>query len=414
MTIRRFLPLLLIVIFAGASLYVIYEKPEVKKRPDESPTLISVETMTLAERQFQIRINSFGRVQPHTQGQLVSQVSGQIVALSPNFQDGGFFQKDEVLAQIDARDYQIQVEIAAAELADAKVDFAEQQVLAKQAAEDRKLVRNKGAVSDFALNIPQLAAAEARIAAANARLAQTKLDVERTQIRAPYSGRILSKNVGLGEVVSANTSLAKIYAVDLVEVRLPIKNSELAFLDLPEQYASGSNAQQQPSEVVIGNSLGGDRQLWPAKLVSTAGAIDEQSQQLYVTARIEHPYQQDRSNRRPLKIGQYVTAEIEGKQISDALVIPNAAVYQGSYVYIYEDGLLQRREIDVAWQSDNEALIRDGLGAGDRLVLTPLGQVSSGTRVKLLSDSGDTELTDSRGEATGGKSKQPQLGRKAG
>lgn len=414
MTIRRYLPLLLIAFFGSTSLYLIYDKPEIKKRPDESAPLISVETMTLTERRFQIRINSFGRIQPHTQGQLVSQVAGQIVAVSPSFRDGGFFQKDEVLAQIDARDYRIQLEIAAAELADAKVEYAEQQVLAKQAAEDRKLVRNKGAISDFALHIPQLAAAEARIAAANARLDQAKLDVERTQIRAPYSGRILTKNVDIGEVISANTSLARIYAVDLVEVRLPIKNSELGFLDLPEQYASGPSAQPTLSEVVISNGLGGETQLWSAKLVSTAGAIDEQSQQLYVTARIEHPYQQDDSNRRPLKIGQYVTAEIAGKQIAGALIIPNAAVYQGSYVYLYEDGLLQRREIEVAWQNEHEALIRSGLAAGDQLVLTSLGQVSSGTRVKLLSDSSAASLTDSRVEAHDSKSKQPQQGRKAG
>lgn len=414
MTIRRFLPLFLVILFLSAILYVVYFKPEAKKQGGEPASLISVETLTVGETDYQVTISSFGRVQPHTQGQLVSQVSGQITSVSPNFRDGGFFQKNEVLVGIDPRDYLIQVEIAAAELADARVTHAEEQVLAKQAAEDRRSVRNKEAVSDFALHIPQLAAAKSRIAAANAKLDQAKLNVERTRVRAPYSGRILSKNVDIGEVITPNTALAMIYAVDSVEIRLPIKNSELGFINLPEQYLSGESDTSGLPSVKIGNRLGEDIQYWPATLVSTAGAIDEQSQQLHVTARIEHPYERDDGNRRPLKIGQYVSAEIEGKTIRSALVIPNASVYQGSYVYLYRDGVLQRREIEIAWQNNTEALVRNGLTAGDRLVLTPLGQVSSGTRVKLLEEGGEKALSGSGAGHPDAPGRQADDGRKAG
>jgi RND family efflux transporter MFP subunit len=327
-----------------------------------------------------VLINSFGRIEPRTQGQLVAQVSGQIIEVSPEFRDGGFFKQGDVLVKIDPRDYEIQVDVAAAELANAKVNYAEQQVLADQAVEDRKILRKKGKASDFALHIPQLAAAKSQIGAANAKLKQAKLDVERTQIRAPYAGRVLSKSADLGDVVSANTSLGKIYATDLVEVRLPVKNSELPFIDLPE-YA-GNN----PVKAEIINSLGDKPQSWQAVLVRSAGAIDEQSQQLYFTAQIDAPYAQHNKKRRPLKIGQYITATIEGKTIKDAIVIPNSAIYQGSYVYLYKDGVIERREIEVAWQGTKEALIKQGIKAGEELVLTPLGRVSSGTPVKKLSD----------------------------
>ncbi len=384
MNIRKYLPLYLLLFFGFAAILVVVFKPSADKNSMPPAPVLSVETMTVAPTEYQVMISSFGRIEPRTQGHLVAQVSGQIIEVSPNFRDGGFFDQGEVLIKIDPRDYQIQVDIAAAELANAKVNYAEQQVLADQAINDRKNLRNKGTSTDFALNIPQLAAAKSQIGAAEAKLAKAKLDVERTQIRAPYSGRILSKSVDIGEVVSANTSLASIYATDLVEVNLPIKNSELAFINLPESAKSGASDSRTMAGVKIINRLGEGEQSWPAVLVRAAGAIDEQSQQLNVTARIDHPYAGRDQERRPLKIGQYVTAEIEGKTIPDAIVIPNGAIYQGSYVYLYKDGSLLHREIDIAWQNSKEALIKSGIAAGDQLVLTPLGRVSSGTPVKKL------------------------------
>ncbi|HXK57017.1 MAG TPA: HlyD family efflux transporter periplasmic adaptor subunit [Gammaproteobacteria bacterium] len=255
MTIRRLLPLFLALFFLSAILSVVYYKPEASKRGAEPAPVVSVETLTIEATDYRVIVNSFGRVEPHTQGQLISQVSGQIVSVSPNFHDGGFFARDEILVGIDSRDYLIQVEIAAAELADARVTYAEEQVLAKQAAEDRKNIVKKEAVSDFALHIPQLAAAKSRIAAAAAKLDQARLNVERTRIRAPYSGRILAKNVDIGEVVPANTSLARIYATDRVEIRLPIKNSELGFIELPEQYVSGETDGRSRTTAKIANRL---------------------------------------------------------------------------------------------------------------------------------------------------------------
>ena len=382
MNIRRFLPLFLLLFFVGTAMLVVYYKPSADKRRQPPTSVISVETISIEPEFYQVIVNSFGRIEPRTQGQVVAQVSGQIIEVSPNFRDGGFFEEGEVLVRIDPRDYEIQVDIAAAELANAKVKYAEEKVLAEQAVNDRKILRNQGIASDFALHIPQLAAAKAQIAAAEAKLKQARLEVERTRIRAPYPGRILTKNVDIGEVISANTGLSSIYATDLVEVRLPVKNSELAFINLPEPTESGNNGNGALTSAKIINRLGEIEQSWPAVVVRAAGAIDEQSQQLNVTAQIDHPYAINDDNRRPLKIGQYVTAQIKGKTIPDALVIPNAAIYQGSYVYLFKDGVLERREIEIAWQNSKEALIKRGIAAGDQLVLTPLGRVSSGTPVK--------------------------------
>lgn len=399
---RKLLPLLLLALFVGVAQLISHFKPVAAIRDTPPTPVISVETEQLIPRDYTVVINSFGRVQPRTEGELVAQVSGQIIDISPNFRDGGFFEAGEKLVTIDPRDYRIQVDIAAAELANAKVNLEEQQALADQARKDREILNKRGLASDYALRKPQLAAARSQIDAARAKLAQAELAVERTEIKAPYAGRILSRSVDRGVVVSANQALARIYATDRVEVRLPLKNSELGYVDLPESYRNAGPGQNDQPSVTVINRLGPAPEQWPATLVRTAGAIDEQSQQLYVTAQIENPYIVDQDGRRPLKIGQYVTAQIEGRTLADALVIPNSAIYQGSYVYLFEQGLLQRTEIEVAWQNGNESLISGGLKPGDQLVLTPLGQVSSGTPVKRMA--GDQPQPDKATRGQAGKS----------
>lgn len=383
---RKLLPLLLLALFIGATQLISHFKPVAAIRDTPPTPMIAVETVPIVPRDYTVVVNSFGRVQPRTEGQLVAQVSGQIIDVSPHFRDGGFFEAGETLLTIDPRDYNIQVDIAAAELANARVNLEEQLALADQAQKDRAILNKQGLASDYALRKPQLAAARSQIDAAQAKLAQARLAVERTEIKAPYAGRILSRSVDRGVVVSNNQALARIYATDRVEVRLPLKNSELGYVELPENYRNNGTGQTSHPPVIIINNLGPHPEEWPATLVRTAGAIDEQSQQLYVTAQIENPYAQSRDGRRPLKIGQYVTARIQGRTLSGAIVIPNAAIYQGSYVYLFDQGLLQRSEIQIAWQNSDEALIDSGLKAGDQLVLTPLGQVSSGTAVKRLGD----------------------------
>ncbi|KZY74042.1 hypothetical protein A3740_17700 [Oleiphilus sp. HI0068] len=67
--------------------------------------------------------------------------------------------------------------------------------------------------------------------------------------------------------------------------------------------------------------------------------------------------------------------------------MPNSAIYQGTYVYVVEkiekQDVLARREVNVRWRNEELSLIESGLNIGDLLVRTPLGQVTSGTRVAI-------------------------------
>lgn len=371
-------------VFGGllALAMLIYANPPAspQRRPATGPNLV-VETMPVRLQSYTVELQSYGTVQPRTQTTLISQVRGQIVYVNPNVRDGGYFKKGEVLASIDARDYEADVRIAEAILMDSRQQLAEAEARTMQAREDWERLGNSDEVPGLVLRLPQLEAAKARVVSAESTLQKARLELERTDIVAPYAGRILRKQVDIGQVVNTNQALADIYATDYVEVRLPLRNSDLGYIELPESYVDDA-AKGEVAQVRILSSLVGETE-WAAKLVRTEGAIDENARQLHVIAQVDDPFSQRSDNRSPLKIGEYVTAKLTGKTLSSVLVIPNNTIYQGSYVYVIEGDVLQRRDIEIAWQNERDAIIEAGLADGESLVTTPLGQVTSGVRVRV-------------------------------
>ncbi len=378
---------------------IITNPPKSHRGHSAQATKMSVSVMPLLPQDYQIIIDSFGTVKPRTQSALVAQVSGQITHISDHFRKGAFFEKGEILVTIDARDYQAELKIAEAGVLKAEQNLLEEQARVKQAKQDWQRLGNGEKANPLVLRKPQLAAAQAQVLSAQAKFEKAQLSLERTNIIAPYSGRILSKQVDIGQVVSMNSKLAEIYAIDSVEIRLPIHNSDLRFINLPEQYTKtqSSNKKSITTQIIPRHeslvefySDLAPNQHWQGKLIRTEGSIDSSAQQLYVVAQITDPFKRqakavNRGNI-SIKIGQYLNAKISGKLLKRVLVIPNTSIYQGSYVYIVEKGVLQRKEIKIAWQNDKNALISKGLEFGQKLVLTPLGQVSSGTAVQILSD----------------------------
>lgn len=380
---KKFIPAAIFLGLLIIAVLIRMNPPETPQRPQFSGPSMTVETIPVMPRDYQVMLQSYGTVQPRTRSMLVAQVGGQIVEINENVRDGGFFEKGDVLGRIDPRDYEADVQIAQATLADAKQALAEAIARSEQAREDWERLGNEGEPSDLVLRIPQLEAARARVDSAESALTKAKLDLERTRIAAPFAGRVIRKLVDLGQVVSPNTQLAEIYATDVVEIRLPLRNRDLSFIDLPERYRFTDADETRGIGAIIKSDLIGEEE-WQARLVRTEGAIDESARQLHVIAQIEDPFGRQNEGRSPLKIGQYVTAEIQGSVLPDALVIPNSAIYQGAYVYTVEEGILRRRDVDIAWQNDLEAVIRSGLEPGADLVTTPLGQVTSGIRVSVM------------------------------
>lgn len=387
---KKLIPVVIIVVFILIAKVITSNPPTAKRGKPSAAPQISVDVKTLKKESYPVVIESYGTIRPRTQSILLPQVSGQIISIGENFQAGEFFEKGDVLIELDDRDLLSEVKISQANLYSAKQALSEEEARVEQAKQDWLRLGNSDTAPDLVLRKPQLLAAQAKVLSAQASLEKAELAVERSKIVAPYTGRVLSKNVDIGQVISPNTQLAEIYAVDYVEIRLPLKNKDLRYMVLPEnQRFKKATPDEQPA-VTIYSDLS-QRDTWFGKVVRTEGAFDQNSQQLFVVAQIDDPYGDNNTQSLPLKIGQYVSAKINGRVLDDVITVANKAIYQGSYVYIVNDGVLERKEIQIEWQNEDIAIIKSGLKVDELLVITPLGQVTSGTPVAISNYDGQKQ-----------------------
>ncbi len=381
--IRLVLPLLVLASCVVLAIAIQKNQPQVNKVQNKTPPVLKVFTLTLTPVDYSVKVKSYGTIKPRNQSTLVSQIKGLITYASPAFVEGGFFEQGDILLKVDDRDYQVAKKIAEAALVEAKLVLLEEKARAVQAKKDWSRLGKGGKANELVLRKPQLSAANAAVSSAKARLEQTKLDLERTQVKAPYAGRLLAKQVDFGQFVNSGTQLADIYAIDYVELRIPLNSAQQAVIELPEQFRSQAQPGSRP-KVIVAAKFGRQEFSWQGELVRAEGALDRDSRQLFAVARIEDPYGRNNESKPSLKIGQFVSATIQGKQLSQVFVIPQAAVYQGNQVILLTDGLLTRRKVQTIWRDASAYIVDRGVVAGEVLVTTPLGNVMSGTRAQVI------------------------------
>lgn len=297
---KKFAPIIILFVLGGIAFLILRNPPQAQRREPPSGPQMTVDVMTVSRQPYHVKLQSYGTVQPRTQSMLVAQVSGEITAINDSFREGGFFEKGDELLTIDQRDYLADVKIAEASLMDAKQLQALQKARAVQALEDWNRLGNKGEAPDLVLRKPQLLAAESRVISSESALDKAKLELERTSIVAPYAGRVMDKMVDIGQVVNSNSQLAEVYAVDFVEIRLPLRNRDLSFIDLPEDYRFENKDKNVSPLVTIYSELAGGSE-WQGRVVRTESAIDDSARQLHVVAQIDDPFGIQARGKTPLK-----------------------------------------------------------------------------------------------------------------
>ena len=391
--VKIILPVLVLTLCFAAARAVIANRPEPQKRPQFKSTT-SIDATRVTTSDYPVIIHTQGVIGAAREGSLVPEVAGTIVKVSPNFVVGGVFEAGELLVEIDNRDYQIALTLAEATFAQSAATLEEEKARSAQAADDWKRLGRSGNPSALTLRQPQLAAAKAVLEGSRAQVQRAQLDLDRTKIVAPYRGTLQSKSADLGQYVNKGSEIAQLYTIDSPEVRLPITNSQLGFIDLP---ATPSTINQR--KVILHANVGGQDQQWLGRIVRTEGAIDQYSRQLFAIAQIDGPVQPNQS---PLRIGQYVTADISGITLEDVIVVPRSALREDREVLLVDDlGTLQKRDVQVIWKDETVAVIEDGLTAGDVISLTSLGTVTDGSRVKASID-GELVSSEAGGQADAG------------
>ena len=360
--------------------------PVVTQAPNIPPPGVRVHQVTLEE--VPLTIVSQGTVRPRTESQLVSEVAGRVIWVSPSFAEGGFFEANDVLVRIDTFDYEQAIVTARSQLAQARLLLAQEEAEADVAAREWSEL-GRGDARALALREPQLEDARASVAAAEANLERARRDLERAQIVAPYAGRVRRKDVDLGQFVTVGAAVATIYAVDLAEVRLPLPDEELAYLDLPLSYR-GVTSQPTPA-VTLQAIFAGETHEWEGLIVRTESEIDPVSRMVHVVAEVRDPYAAGpHPNRPPLAVGMYVTAEIDGRTVRNVAVVPRAALRGASQVVVVgPDDRISFRDIDILRATTDTLFVRDGLAAGELVAVSPLDAATDGMLVQIANDDRD-------------------------
>jgi len=378
------LPILVVLAGVVAAVAMIKARPGVETRPPEvPPPLVSVMEVEIEDVRLSVRTQ--GTVAPRTESTLVPEVAGRIVSASDSFADGGFFEKDDVLLTIDPRNYELGVVRARARVAEARVRVEREE---EEAAVARKEWQSlgRGEPTPLVLREPQLAEAKAGLEAAEADLERSRIDLERTKIRAPYDGRVRDKSVDLGQYVTPGTPVARIYAVDFAEIRLPIPDAELAYLrDLPLVYRGVSSGETGP-EVILRARFAGREHEWKGTVVRTEGELDPQTRMVHVVARVKDPYAPgDDRDRPPLAVGVFVEAEIMGRLAEGVVVLPRSVMRGADRVLVVDgEDRLRFREVGVLKTDRERVVIDSGLEAGDLVCVSHLEAVTDGMRVRKV------------------------------
>ncbi len=347
--------------------------------PEEVATAIRIQRVE--KQAVQMIVRSQGNVEPLTESELIPEVSGTIKWISPKLVAGGYFTADEVLLQIDDRDYRSMVERGQAILSRAQAEDEHARFEFQRLDELVKKRLTSQSALEGALRAQRIAAAALKEAEVN--LAQAKRDLWRTDVRAPYTGLVRSKKVNQGQFVSRGASVASVYSADTVEVRIPLADSQLAFLDLALGQR-GSLPLESQANVVLSTQYGGQYYEWTGKLVRTEAEIDERSRMVNAVARVDN----DRtSGRPPLPVGLFVHAEIAGRQIDNLVVLPRAAIRNQTQVLVVDaDSRLRYRDIELLRFDRDQVYIKAGLEAGEAVNLSPIQTVIDGMRVKIASN----------------------------
>ena len=384
--LKILLPVATLALASAWAWKIFSDRPVVETRSPEVPVPV-IRAIPVKPRDLRLTVKSQGTVAPRTQTTLVPEISGRVLEVSPSLAAGGFFEAGDELLRIDPTDYRLQVVQAEAQIAQAQLSLETEEAQAGVALREWESL-GQGEAQRLLRRVPQIARARASLSSAQAALAQAKRNLEKTRIAAPFAGRVLRKNVDIGQYVTPGTPVAVIYAVDHAEIRLPLPDEELAYVDMPLSYRGGGAEQPQPA-VRLETEFGQRRHVWTGRIVRTEGTIDPQTRMIHAIAQVPDPYGRGPDPQRPpLAVGMFVEAEIQGRRMQDVVTLPRSALRGEDQVLVVDsESRLRFRRVNVVRLERERVLIDSGLQEGELVSLATLATVVDGMKVRVQADS---------------------------
>lgn len=373
---------IIIILGVGGVIAVTAMKPEPQKS-DEPRAGLNVFAEQVREGSLTLAVEAQGEVRPRREIVVSPQITGRVAYVSPDFIDGGFIKRGQVLVRVESADYELGVVRARSTVASAEQRLAREIAeaeLAQRDLEDLGLTD----VSPLARREPQMAEAQASLEAAKAQLREAELGLARTAVVAPFDGRVRERSVDIGQFVSPGHTLGRIFATDVVEVALPLKDADLGLLGLPLAFAASDSA--PGPRVTFTAVVAGQPRNWTGEIVRTGAAINSQTRQINAIAELKDPFGAGADDGAPMAPGLFVQARIEGETLDSVLIAPRAALRGDNRLFIgdVKEGKLSIRTANVVFTDRDGAYLRSGADPGELAIVSPIQAAFDGMSITVL------------------------------
>ena len=358
-------------------------QPDAEKT-SEPEAAIAVKTEIVNRAQLAMHVESQGIVAPRTRTRIISEVSGLVLDVADAFVVGGTFKAGEMLLKLDPTDYEVALQRAEAKVISFKALMELENARSVQAEKEWGMTgRPTSEAPLLALRRPYLLEAEANLLQAKAEVRQAEIKLSKTIIRASYAGMVSEKLADIGQFVTMGTAIGETFAIDFVEIRLPLSEKDLTMMD-----GLSSQVELRKKQITLTGTVDGIVTSWLATLARSEGVVDELSRSQYIVARVADPYGLDDSDRQvPLRVGTFVKASIQGKVLKDVFKVPRSALLEGSRIGLVDDqALLKIISVEVASTDDNHYYISEGLQDGHQIVTSALGTPIEGLKLRIKND----------------------------
>lgn len=375
---RALLPFLVIVI--ALVLTFVLVKSRKTPKPHEAPhlgPLVEVGTLTKANRQ--ILVSGTGSAQSRYEVSITPQIKGRVSELSPQMVAGGTFLKGELLFAIEDVDFQLAIAHAQANLAQAELELLRNENLADLARKEWHSLNGESALEPNPLVVyePQLKSARALRDAAQANVKQAELNLQRTRVFAPFDCYVRSEQLEIGQFLNAGAPVATVAGIDQIEIVVPLPLEEIVWLQVPRK-----GTKQRGSLAKVELQSGGRTFHWQGEITRSLGEIDPRNRMARVVVTVNDPFTEDTEKANLLNDllpGMFVNVQILGEELSDIISVPRGAMHDNDTIWVIDDeNRLHIREVDILRRERDEVLIRSGVDANEKIVLTNLSGAAEG------------------------------------
>ena len=393
-------PIIILGALLWASWYLVQMRPDPKAK-EMKRKIPFVEIIRAEKKPLRSSILAYGTIQPRTLTTLIAEVPGIIEQVAPfaqesqtntSFRAGGFFRKGDLLLTIEETDLITMKAEAQANLRRAELQLLQEQEFAKQAKIEWG-DRDWNLASDLVKRIPQIEKAVAETKAAEARLTQASRDLNRSQVRAPFEGRILQTMADVGQQVGAgaSASLAQIYALNSAEINFALSRSAMNFLGFSDGFKPSDELSVQvevlsPEEKVLHTGI----------LDRSEGVVDPRTRLTNLIARVDkcfaNPYA-EKPVSFPLAVGQFVNLRLWGAEVNVFLIPESAFRTQDSILLVNDENRLVTRKISVIHRANKLAWVTEGLNDGEQICVTPIEIISEGMQINVVNAATDSNQT---------------------